>query len=176
MGMWFWLSIPLALLFFACWAGIPLWLTLTRWNTELNAKHAEIAASTGPLPVFAQPAPAAVDETSSPVYAAAANPSGRQVPSAVTIRGRPDSEPAPFQGEVVRGWRARALQPLESDCGRGSEVPVCAGMRTQPHVNPCCQAAWCIHVGAGPEEHVRYQPADVFDVPDSEEVLAGVGG
>jgi hypothetical protein len=65
MGTWFWLNIPLALLFFCCWAGIPLWLTLTRWNTELNAKHAEIAAKADPAPVFAQPAPAVARETSS---------------------------------------------------------------------------------------------------------------
>jgi hypothetical protein len=44
MGSWFWLNIPLALLFFCCWTGIPLWLTLTRWNVEINAKHAEISA------------------------------------------------------------------------------------------------------------------------------------
>jgi hypothetical protein len=77
MGTWFWLSIPLALLFFCCWAGIPLWLTLTRWNTELNATHAEIASSTGPAPGFAQPAPAVVHETSSTAYAGVTSPPGR---------------------------------------------------------------------------------------------------
>ena len=77
MGTWFWLSIPLALLFFCCWAGIPLWLTLTRWNTELSAKNAEIAANTGPAPVFAQPVPAAAHEISSPAYAGVTNPPGR---------------------------------------------------------------------------------------------------
>jgi hypothetical protein len=76
-GTWFWLNIPLALLFICCWAGIPLWHTLTRWNTELNAKHAEIAAKAGPAPVFAQPAPAAAHETSSPAYAGVTNPPGR---------------------------------------------------------------------------------------------------
>ena len=44
MGTWFWLNIPLALLFFGCWAGIPLWLTLTRWKDETEARHAEVAA------------------------------------------------------------------------------------------------------------------------------------
>jgi hypothetical protein len=73
MGMWFWLSIPLALLFFCCWTGIPLWLTLTRWNTELNATHAQIASSTGPAPVTAQPALAAAHETSSTAYAGVTN-------------------------------------------------------------------------------------------------------
>jgi len=77
MGTWLWLNIPLALLFFCCWAGIPLWLTLTRWNTELSAKQAEIAANTGPLPVFAQPAPAAAHKTSSPAYAGVTDPLGR---------------------------------------------------------------------------------------------------
>jgi hypothetical protein len=71
MGTWFWLNIPLALLFVCCWAGIPLWLTLTRWNTELNA------AKAGPAPVFAQPAPAVAHETSSPAYAGVTNPPGR---------------------------------------------------------------------------------------------------
>jgi len=77
MGTWFWLSIPLALLFFCCWTGIPLWLTLRRWNTELSAKHAEIAANSGPAPVFAQPAPALAHETSTPAYAGVTNPPGR---------------------------------------------------------------------------------------------------
>jgi hypothetical protein len=74
MGTWFWLNIPLALLFFCCWAGIPLWFTLTRWNAELNAKHAEIAAKAGPAPVLAQPAPAVTHQTSSPAYAGVTNP------------------------------------------------------------------------------------------------------
>ncbi len=56
MRTWIWLSIPLAPLFFCSWASVPLWLTLTRWNTELNAKHAEIAAKAGLAPIFAQPA------------------------------------------------------------------------------------------------------------------------
>jgi hypothetical protein len=64
MGTWFWLNIPLALLFFACWSGIPLWLTLTRWKAELNAKHADLAAETGTAPVFAQPGPAVAHQTS----------------------------------------------------------------------------------------------------------------
>jgi hypothetical protein len=44
MGSWFWLNIPLMLLFFCAWTGIPLWLVLTRWRREIEAKHAEIAA------------------------------------------------------------------------------------------------------------------------------------
>ena len=77
MGTWFWLNIPLALLFFCCWAGIPLWLTLTRWNTELNAKHAEIATKVGAALVFAQLAPAAAHETGRPAYTGVTNPLGR---------------------------------------------------------------------------------------------------
>ena len=46
MGTWFWLNIPLALLFVCRWAGIPLWLT--RWRAELSAKHAELAAELAP--------------------------------------------------------------------------------------------------------------------------------
>ena len=51
MGTWFWLNIPLILLFFGCWAGIPLWHTLHRWNDEINARHAELAARAVPVPV-----------------------------------------------------------------------------------------------------------------------------
>jgi hypothetical protein len=68
MGKRFWLNIPLMPLFFCCRAGIPLWHTLTRWNAELTAKQAEIAAKTGPGPVFAPPAPALAHETGSPAY------------------------------------------------------------------------------------------------------------
>ncbi len=41
---WFWMNIPLMLVFFGCWVGIPLWLVLTRWDKEVKAKHAEVAA------------------------------------------------------------------------------------------------------------------------------------
>jgi len=46
MGTWFWLNFPLALLFFCGWTVIPLWLVLTRWHRETEARHAEIAAQT----------------------------------------------------------------------------------------------------------------------------------
>ena len=71
MGTWFWLNIPLALLFVCCWAGIPLWHTLTRWNAELDAQHAEVAARAVPAPVLA---PAGAQETGSPGYAGVAGP------------------------------------------------------------------------------------------------------
>jgi hypothetical protein len=77
MGTWFWLNIPLALLFFCCWAGIPLWLTLTRWNAEISAKHAAIAAKASPPPIFAQPAPAVTHETGSAARAGVAGLPGR---------------------------------------------------------------------------------------------------
>ena len=60
MGTWFWLNIPLALLFVCFWAGIPLWLTLTPWRADLSAKHAEIA-----------------HQPSSPAYAGVADALGR---------------------------------------------------------------------------------------------------
>jgi hypothetical protein len=63
MGTWFWLNIPLALLFVCCWAGIPLWFVLTRWNAELDAKHAEVAAGAVPVPAAAQPTPAPAQKT-----------------------------------------------------------------------------------------------------------------
>ena len=77
MGTWFWLNIPLALLFVCCWAGIPLWHTLTRWSAEINEKHAAIAAKASPAPVLAQSAPAVTHETGSPAYAGAAGSLGR---------------------------------------------------------------------------------------------------
>ena len=72
MGTWFWLNIPVALVFFGCWAGIPLWHTLRRWNAEVNAKHAELAARAVPQPVLAAQAPDAMSETR--VLASAGSP------------------------------------------------------------------------------------------------------
>ena len=72
MMSWFWLCIPLMAVFFCCWAGIPLWHTLTRWDAELQAKHAEVAAAAAAAaPVFTQPAPApaAAREADHPAYA-----------------------------------------------------------------------------------------------------------
>ena len=80
MGTWFWLNIPLMLGFFGCWAGIPLWRTLTHWKVELDAKHAELAAARAvPAPVLARSAPAAaaVYEADRPAYAGAGDPRGR---------------------------------------------------------------------------------------------------
>ncbi len=57
---WFWMNIPLMLVVFGLWAGVPLWFTLTRWRAELNAKHAELAARDAvAAPVAAPAAPAA---------------------------------------------------------------------------------------------------------------------
>lgn len=74
---WFWLNIPLALLFVCCWAGIPLWHTCKRWNAELNDKHAEVAAKAVPALVLTQSDPAVVEETGYPVHAGVADPLGR---------------------------------------------------------------------------------------------------
>lgn len=76
MGTWFWLNIPLALFFVCCWTGIPLWLTLTRWDAELNAKHAEIAAKSGLAPASAQAVPTLAHETRAPAHAGVADPLG----------------------------------------------------------------------------------------------------
>jgi len=66
-GTWFWLNIPLALLFVCCWAGIPMWFLLTRWHAEVEAKHAELEARAVPEPVVAQSAPAtAAYQTAAP--------------------------------------------------------------------------------------------------------------
>ena len=76
MMSWFWLNIPLIVLFVCCWAGIPLWHTLTRWDAELKAKHAEIAAAAVAAPVVARPAPATAvtHGAGSPVYAGVGDP------------------------------------------------------------------------------------------------------
>jgi hypothetical protein len=72
-------NIPLVLVFVCCWAGIPLWLTLTRWSAELVAKHAEVTPEAAVALVVAQPVPvsAAARETGRPVYAGVAEPLGR---------------------------------------------------------------------------------------------------
>lgn len=71
MGTWIWPNIAVMLLFFGCWAGIPLWHTFNRWNDELNAKHAELAAKAVLVPVPAQrtPTTAAVPGEDIPEYA-----------------------------------------------------------------------------------------------------------
>jgi hypothetical protein len=74
---WFWLNIPLALLFICCWAGIPLWHTCRRWNAELKAKHAEVAAKAVPALVPSQPGPPVAEEVSRPVHAGVAGQLGR---------------------------------------------------------------------------------------------------
>jgi hypothetical protein len=71
MGTLLWLNISLMVLFFACWAGIPLRLVLTRWHAEVSAKHAEIAAKASRAAGFVPPVPAAADETAGPAYAGA---------------------------------------------------------------------------------------------------------
>jgi hypothetical protein len=74
---WFWLNMPLALLFFGCWAGIPLWLTLTRWHAEVTAKHAEIAAAQGEIAArAARSQPAAAVAQKAPAFAGAADQPG----------------------------------------------------------------------------------------------------
>ena len=76
MMSWLWLNIPLMVLFVCCWAGIPLWHTLTRWDAELKAKHAQIAATAVAAPVVAQPvtAPALARGAGRPAYAGAGGP------------------------------------------------------------------------------------------------------
>jgi hypothetical protein len=76
---WFWLNIPSMLVFFGLWAGVPLWFTLTRWRTELHAKHAEQAAAATTAPVAAPSALAAtaVPEAGRLAYAGAGALAGR---------------------------------------------------------------------------------------------------
>ena len=80
MSSWLWVNISLGLLFFGCWAGIPLWLTLTRWKDEIEARHVEVAAWHAELGqraaaqvVIAQPRPAGdLADLGSTVYEEAA--------------------------------------------------------------------------------------------------------
>ncbi len=71
MATWLWANILFAAVFIGCWAGIPLWHVLHRWNDEVNAKHAEIAARAVPVAVPAQAAPTAIAsrDAESPAYA-----------------------------------------------------------------------------------------------------------
>jgi hypothetical protein len=71
MGTWIWANIAVMALFFGCWAGIPLWHTLHRWNDEIDAKHAELAAKAVrvAVPAPAGPATVAVPVTGIPEYA-----------------------------------------------------------------------------------------------------------
>jgi hypothetical protein len=79
---WFWMNIPLMLVFFGLWAGIPLWKTLTSWRAELDAKHAELAAAlavaaptvAAPAPAATAPAATAVPEVGRLAYAGAGAP------------------------------------------------------------------------------------------------------
>ena len=77
MGTWFWLNIPLVLLFVCCWAGIPMWHTFKRWDAELKAKHAEVAARAAAQSAVPQPVPVAAHEGGRPAYAGVADPRGR---------------------------------------------------------------------------------------------------
>jgi hypothetical protein len=72
MATWLWANIPLALLIFGCWTGIPLWLTLTRWHRETTAKHAEIAAMAAVEPVRPRQAMATAAGREAPVLTHAA--------------------------------------------------------------------------------------------------------
>lgn len=58
MAIWFCLNIPLMLLFLGCWVAIPMWHTLRRWDAELKAKHAGLAARGVLEPVRVPSAPA----------------------------------------------------------------------------------------------------------------------
>jgi hypothetical protein len=63
-------ELPAGWLILCCWAGIPLWLTLTRWHAETAASHAEIAARAAAEQVMvpSHPALAGGRGTVGPVY------------------------------------------------------------------------------------------------------------
>jgi len=55
--LWFWLSIPLAAVFFGAWYLIPMWMVLTHpdWGPQPAAGHS--AQTAGPEPVAAPDRP-----------------------------------------------------------------------------------------------------------------------
>jgi len=50
---WFWLNVPLEVLFFGAWAGIPLWMVLRHrdWSDEPAAGHCTRVPSPEPVDV-----------------------------------------------------------------------------------------------------------------------------
>ena len=48
MGTLIWTNILLMLLFFGCWAGIPLWHTLRGWNDEVDDETRRAGGESGP--------------------------------------------------------------------------------------------------------------------------------
>jgi hypothetical protein len=54
MPLWFWLNVPLMIVFYAAMAGIPLWLVLTRWNRTDRTAARQPQARPQPRP---QPQP-----------------------------------------------------------------------------------------------------------------------
>ena len=91
MGVWFWLNVPLMLLFLGCWAAIPMWHTLQRWDAELKEKHAGLAARAVPEPVMALAAPAMAGyQTTAPWPAPAARAIPDQRSAAPAIGANPE--------------------------------------------------------------------------------------
>ena len=62
-----------------CWAGIPLWHALTRWDAGLKAKHAGVAIRAVAVPVVVQSAQVA-HRLDSLAYAGVAERSGTGKP------------------------------------------------------------------------------------------------
>lgn len=112
--MWFWLNIPLVRLFVCCWAGITVWLMLARWNAEISAKHAAIAAKASPALVFVQSDPALTQETGSPAHAGVAGPLGRQFPVWLRLPSEPGCEPVPPVAAGAR--RGPGIRPRNTGC------------------------------------------------------------
>jgi hypothetical protein len=56
---WFWLNVPLAVLFFAAWSGIPLWMVLRRpdWRGKPATKVPAPAVQAAPADLQAEQVP-----------------------------------------------------------------------------------------------------------------------
>jgi len=70
-----WVFVPIGVAFVACWAGIPLYLTLTHWHRETEAKHAEIAARAAPVLVQVP------EQATEPVFAGTGSPAYSELAS-----------------------------------------------------------------------------------------------
>ena len=123
MSRQFWLNIPPVVLF-VCWAVILLWRVLARWDAELQAEHAGVAARAVAVPVLVQPAPAAAYGAGNLACAGVAERSGKGKPGFALGRrayrsgfahgGAPDtgalSQPKP--GSSPEGMRIRSISPM----------------------------------------------------------------
>lgn len=134
MMSWSGLNITLMMVLVCCWAGIPLWHVLTRWDAELTAKHGGVAARVVAVPVVVQPAPAAAHGAGSLPCAGVAERSGQ---------GKSGFAPGRLGG--VRAFGSGFLPSGASDTGapsRRKPGSPSEGMRIPSASSPCPATQW----------------------------------